>query len=94
MAEHTIELITEAAEKAYLERLNHIGKSSQEVYREREKRVYDALELKVPDRVPVFFNMYLFAARYTGMSMREAFYNPARWATANKKTVLVKSRQR
>ncbi len=84
----TIESMAEASEKRYLERLKDSGKSPQQAYAEREKRIYDAIQLKVPDRVPVFFNMYLFAAKYTGMSMKEAFYNSERWAAANKKTVL------
>ena len=31
------------------------GKPVEELYREREKRLYDAFTLKVPDRVPVIF---------------------------------------
>ena len=31
------------------------GKSVEELYHEREKRLYDAITLKVPDRVPVVF---------------------------------------
>lgn len=88
MTDTAIESQAEASERQYRERLKNSHKSVQAAYREKEKRIYDAIQLKVPDRVPVFFNMYLFAARYTGMSMKEAFYNPVWWAAANKKTVL------
>jgi len=42
------------------------GKSVEEIYQEREKRLYDAITLKVPDRVPV-----LFCGTYPACSSQE-----------------------
>jgi len=63
-------------------------KSPEELYKEKEKRVNDAIQLKVPDRVPFFPVTELYAAKYTGMTLEEAFYNPDKWFAANKKTVI------
>jgi uroporphyrinogen-III decarboxylase len=60
-------------------------KSPQELYREREKRMNDAIQLKVPDRVPFFPPSQHFAAKYMGISLKEAFYTPDKWFAANKK---------
>lgn len=63
-------------------------KSPEELYKEREKRVNDAIQLKVPDRVPFFPVTELYAAKHTGMTLEEAFYNPDKWFAAMKKTVI------
>jgi len=60
-------------------------KSPEELYKEREKRVNDAIQLKVPDRVPFIPATHLYAAKYTGMTLEEAFYDPDKWCAANKK---------
>lgn len=60
-------------------------KSPEELYKEREKRINDAIQLKVPDRVPFFPFTHLYAAKYTGMSFEEAFYDADKWFAANKK---------
>jgi hypothetical protein len=54
----------------------------------RTKRIHDAIELKKPDRVPIFPFFHLFPARYAGMTYEEAFYDLDRWLAANEKTVL------
>ena len=46
------------------------------LYRMREKRVIDAVELKVPDRVPVTASFAFFPARYCGCTMKEMMYDP------------------
>ena len=43
------------------------GKSVEEIYQEREKRLYDAITLKVPDRVPVLFGGTYPACTYFGL---------------------------
>ncbi len=63
-------------------------KSPEELYKEREKRVNDAIQLKVPDRVPFFPITELYAAKHTGMTLEEAFYNADKWFAAMKKTVI------
>jgi len=60
-------------------------KSPEELYREREKRVNDAIQLKVPDRIPFFPFTHFFAVKYTGMTFEEAFYDPDKFLAANKK---------
>jgi len=62
-----------------------VGKTPEELYREREARINDAIELRVPDRVPFFLPSGLFPAKYVGMTFEEAFYDPEKWFAANKK---------
>lgn len=57
----------------------------QEIYKERIKRVEDAIRLKVPDRVPFFAMTHAFAAKYAGMTPEEAFFDRERWLEANKR---------
>jgi len=40
------------------------GKSVVQLLEEREKRVNDAIELRIPDRVPVTIQTGVFSARY------------------------------
>ena len=57
------------------------------LYEERKKRVMDAVQLKVPDRVPFmpFFNF--FHAKYGGITCQEAMYDYDKLATAAKRTI-------
>ncbi|MFC1874255.1 uroporphyrinogen decarboxylase family protein [Chloroflexota bacterium] len=64
------------------------GKSPEELYEEREKRVRDTIGLKEPDRVPVVMGMAYFAAKYTGLPPSAAYYDTVAWKEAIKKTVL------
>jgi hypothetical protein len=50
-------------------------KSPEELYSERTKRVDDAIQLKVPDRVPVLLHFAFFPANYAGMTCAEAMYD-------------------
>ncbi|MFC1534779.1 uroporphyrinogen decarboxylase family protein [Thermodesulfobacteriota bacterium] len=50
-------------------------KTPQELYKERENRVLDAMRLKVPDRVPIIATAGFFAARYAGITCKEAMYD-------------------
>jgi hypothetical protein len=63
-------------------------KSPRQLYAERLKRVEDAIQLKIPDRVPVSLSLGYFPAKYTGITCRDAFYDPAKWKEAAIKTVL------
>lgn len=65
-----------------------MGKMPGELYREREKRVFDAIQLKVPDRVPVSTGFGYFPAKYAGVTVKDAFYDHQRWRQAYRKTVL------
>jgi hypothetical protein len=51
------------------------NRSIEELYQEREKRVNDAIQLKVPDRVPVILNMGIFPVKHSGITAREAMYD-------------------
>src|SRR4030042_1107051 len=48
-----------------------VGKTSEELYKEREKRIFDAIQLKVPDRVPISAFGSFFSAQYYGYTCRE-----------------------
>lgn len=46
------------------------------LYKAREKRVVDAMELRTPDRVPTTASFYFFPARYYGSTVQEMMYDP------------------
>lgn len=47
-----------------------------ELYKQRQKRVLDAIELRTPDRVPITASFYFFPARYYGCSFKDMMYSP------------------
>jgi uroporphyrinogen-III decarboxylase len=59
-----------------------------ELYRQREKRVQDAIALRVPDRVPVLVLFAFFPARYCGMTIQELMYDPEKLSQAQWKTMV------
>lgn len=64
-------------------------KSNKQIYEERKQRVQDAIALKVPDRVPIWFqDASFFPARYTGMTFKEAMYDSDKIFAAYKKTFM------
>lgn len=63
-------------------------KTPEQLYEEREKRIGDAIQLKVPDRVPVLLGLGYFPAKYTGITCEAAYYDHAKWRWASRKTVL------
>lgn len=65
-----------------------MNKTPQQLYEERAKRVEDAIQLQVPDRVPVTLSLGYFPAKYTGITCADAFYDPAKWKEAAIKTVV------
>ena len=52
-----------------------MGKTPEQLFHEREKRVNDAIQLKTPDRVPITSLFGFFPARYTGITFEEAMYD-------------------
>jgi hypothetical protein len=65
------------------------GKSTEELYEEREQRVRDAIEMKVPDRVPVALLISYFPSAYVkGVKNSDSYYNPVKWFEAVKKTII------
>ena len=66
-----------------------MGKTPEELYKEREKRVKDAIQLKVPDRVPFWFqDLSFFPAKYAGITFEEAMYDDDKLFAAYKKTII------
>lgn len=64
------------------------GKPPEELYREREKRLLDAVQMKVPDRVPVVFGGTFFPCKYAGLPFSAAYYEPEAWKKAYKQVMV------
>jgi hypothetical protein len=62
------------------------GHTPEELYEEREKRLRDVINLKEPDRVPLWVTPD--PCRYTGLPRSAAFYDPAAWREAIKQLTL------
>ena len=45
-------------------------------YKAREKRIFDAVALRTPDRVPITASFYFFPARHYGCSFKDMMYDP------------------
>ncbi len=58
-----------------------------QLYRERERRVYDAVKLRTPDRVPVMVEFSYFPATYTGLTFEAPWYDYDGWLNACRKSV-------
>ncbi len=65
-----------------------MGKTPKELYEERDGRINDAIQLRIPDRVPVSLSFGYFPASYTGTSFKNAWYDCDTWLEVTKKTVL------
>jgi uroporphyrinogen-III decarboxylase len=65
-----------------------MSKTPQELYQEREKRVLDAIALKVPDRVPILVFFSFFPVRYAGMTVEEVMYDPEKMWNAQWKSLI------
>lgn len=63
------------------------GKSAAQLRTERERRLMDTIELKIPDRVPVMCGVGYFPAKYYGIPFSTAYYNFDAWYAACKKTL-------
>ncbi len=64
-----------------------MNKAAEALRKEREKRITDAIELKMPDRVPVICAMGYFPAKYTGIPCSAAYYDFDAWYDAYQKTL-------
>jgi len=63
-------------------------KTPKQLYQERLKRIEDAIQLKVPDRVPIFLFSHYLPARYAGMTLEEAHYDSDKYLAAYKKFIM------
>ena len=59
-----------------------------ELYQQREKRVLDAIALRVPDRVPLLVFFAFFPAKYCGLTIQELMYDPEKLFDAQWKTMV------
>jgi hypothetical protein len=50
--------------------------TAERLYQEREKRVVDAISLRLPDRVPIMVGFQFFPAPYSGVTARDLMYDP------------------
>jgi hypothetical protein len=50
------------------------GKTTEQLYEERDQRVRDAIDLREPDRVPLRINVDI--SLYTGIPNSAAYYDP------------------
>ncbi len=78
----------EAEKKLISEIEKKHGKSVEQLREEREKRVRDAIQLKVPDRVPVNVGTGVFAARRAGLTASALYYDHAAYRQASKQMLL------
>jgi hypothetical protein len=62
-------------------------KTIRQIRYEREKRITDAIHLRMPDRVPVISAIGYFAAKYAGIPCSAAYYDYDAWYEAYKKTL-------
>ena len=58
-----------------------------DTFQKREQRIRDAVELKVPDRVPILLPLQFFPARQFGIQTKVAYYNFSEWFSAYEKSV-------
>jgi hypothetical protein len=64
-----------------------MSKTSKQLRAEREKRITDAIHLRMTDRVPVACPMGYFPARYVGIPCSAAYYDYDAWYDAYKRTL-------
>jgi hypothetical protein len=55
---------------------------------ERKKRVFEAVQLKEPDRVPCMSMFTFFPARYSGLTYEELMYDYDKLYTAAKRVIV------
>jgi hypothetical protein len=65
---------------------NRTGKTTEQLYEEREKRVRDAIELKEPDRIPILVNPD--PSHHAGIPRSAAYYDPVAWKLATRQITL------
>ncbi len=54
-------------------------KSPSQLLAEREKRINDAIALKVPDRVPIIPSFAYFPQKFGRVTCEDAWFNPDKW---------------
>jgi hypothetical protein len=64
------------------------GKTAEQLRVERDKRIFDTIRMKVPDRVPVTIQTGVFACRYAGIPLSAMYYDPVAYWEACIKTIV------
>jgi len=80
------EILTEEIQELREKIERETGKTPDQLYEEREKRVRDAIELKEPDSVPLW--IILEPGRLYGLSHAAAYYEPVAWKEAMRNATL------
>ncbi len=62
--------------------------SPDEAYAARLRRIEDAVQLKVPDRVPILTSLATFQLHSRGITCEDAYFHPETWCAATRQTVL------
>ena len=65
-----------------------MAKTPEELYEERTKRVEDAINLRVPDRIPIVPDAEFFPLKYAGVTVEEAMYDYSKTYEAWEKWVV------
>jgi hypothetical protein len=55
--------------------LDFVNPEAEKAYQERVLRMKDVIQLKVPDRIPIYANIGFFPAYYAGINTEEAMYD-------------------
>ena len=66
--------------KAEIEKKNK--KPVEKLFEEKQKRLWDAMTMKEPDRVPVILGSTFFPLKYAGLPYSTAYYEPIAWKAA------------
>ncbi len=66
--------------KGQIEKKNK--KTVEQLFKEKQKRLWDAMTMKEPDRVPIILGSTFFPAKYVGLPYSSAYYDPIRWKAA------------
>jgi hypothetical protein len=64
-----------------------MDQATEQLYRERERRIKEAVQLKVPDRVPVSIPFSNFPAKFARITVQDAYYDIQKWKQAYIATV-------
>ena len=68
--------------------IQFVNSEAEEQFKNRAKRIADAIQLKIPDRVPIAPHATFFCGRYKGLTMEETMGDHEKSYEAYKNTVL------
>ena len=68
--------------------LDFVDPAAEKAYQDRVLRIKNVVQLKVPDRIPIYANIGFFPAYYAGITTEEAMYDYDKLITAWKDYIL------